>query len=169
MFWTSLTFLLSAPPFDYPVSVIGLFGLVGLAGAIAARNAGRLHDAGRSIPATGAAWLVILLAFGTAAFAGRSVMLLVVAIVLLDVAFQTTAILNQTRILATSHAARSRLNTTYVVASFTGAALGSATATTLWPTGGWAAISTAGIVLSVVALTIWAVGRPTEGLSPGVP
>jgi predicted MFS family arabinose efflux permease len=169
MFWTSLTFLLSAPPFDYPVSVIGLFGLVGLAGAIAARNAGRLHDAGRSIPATGAAWLVILLAYGTAAFAGGSVTLLVAAIVLLDVAFQTTAILNQTRILATSHAARSRLNTTYVVASFTGAALGSAIATTVWPTGGWAAISTAGIVLSVVALTFWAVGRPTEDLSPGVP
>ncbi|HTF09668.1 MAG TPA: MFS transporter [Asanoa sp.] len=172
MFWTSLTFLLSGPPFDYPVSVIGLFGLVGLAGAVAARNAGRLHDAGRSIPATGVAWLVIMLAYGTAAFAGGSVTLLVVAIVALDVAFQTTAILNQTRILATSHAARSRLNTTYVVASFSGAATGSAIATTLWPTGGWPAITTTGIVLSCVALAIWATGRraahPTEGLSPGV-
>ena len=26
MFWTALTFLLSGPPFDYPVSIIGLFG-----------------------------------------------------------------------------------------------------------------------------------------------
>ncbi|GIF46485.1 putative MFS family arabinose efflux permease [Asanoa ferruginea] len=160
MFWTSLTFLLSAPPFSFSVSVIGLFGLVGLAGAVAARNAGRLHDAGRSIPATGMAWLVIALAFGTAAVAGGSVILLVVAIVLLDVAFQTTAILNQTRILATSHAARSRLNTAFVVASFTGAALGSALATTLWPSGGWPAITTTGIVLSCVALAVWATIRP---------
>lgn len=40
MFWTALTFLLSAPPFSYPVSVIGLFGLAGLAGAMAAQGAG---------------------------------------------------------------------------------------------------------------------------------
>ncbi|HEX4289425.1 MAG TPA: MFS transporter [Trebonia sp.] len=46
MFWTALTFLLSAPPFSYPVSVIGLFGLAGLAGALAAQRSGRLHDRG---------------------------------------------------------------------------------------------------------------------------
>ena len=45
MFWTALTFLLSGAPFNYPVSVIGLFGLVGLVGAVAAQRAGRLHDA----------------------------------------------------------------------------------------------------------------------------
>jgi MFS family permease len=54
MFWTALTFLFSAPPFSYPVSVIGLFGLAGLAGAIMAQRAGRLHDRGWSLPATGA-------------------------------------------------------------------------------------------------------------------
>ena len=56
MFWTALTFLLSAPPFSYPVGVIGLFGLFGLAGAIAAQRAGRLHDRGWSLPATGLGW-----------------------------------------------------------------------------------------------------------------
>jgi hypothetical protein len=29
--WTALTFLLSGPPFRYPVTVIRLFGLAGLA------------------------------------------------------------------------------------------------------------------------------------------
>lgn len=86
MFWTSLTFLLSAPPFHYPVSVIGLFGLAGLAGAITAQRAGRLHDHGWSVPATGAAWALALLAFAVAASAGHSVVLLLVAIVLLDIA-----------------------------------------------------------------------------------
>ncbi|MEV4534792.1 MFS transporter [Asanoa sp. NPDC049518] len=159
MFWTALTFLLSSPPFDYPVSVIGLFGLAGLAGALAARNAGRLHDAGRSVPATGAAWLVILVAFGVAAFAGGSAVLLVVAIVALDVAFQSASILNQIRILAASATARSRLNTAYVVACFAGGAAGSTLATTLWPAGGWSAITTAGLLLSGAALTVWAIGQ----------
>ncbi|MDG4827209.1 MFS transporter [Asanoa sp. WMMD1127] len=165
MFWTALTFLLSAPPFAYPVWAIGLFGLVGLAGAAAARTAGRLHDQGRSTAATGVAWLVLLLSYVVAAFAARSVPLLVVAILTLDVAFQTIAILNQTRILRTSHAARTRLNTSYATASFTGAAAGSALATALWPTGGWTAVTTAGLLLSTAALPLWAratrtIGRP---------
>jgi hypothetical protein len=62
LFWTSLTFLLSAPPFSYSVSVIGLFGLAGLAGAVTAQRAGRLHDRGWSLPATGAAWALALVA-----------------------------------------------------------------------------------------------------------
>ncbi len=51
MFWTSLTFRLSAPPFSpYPPEIIGLFGLAGLAGAAVAQRAGRLHDCGWSLP-----------------------------------------------------------------------------------------------------------------------
>jgi predicted MFS family arabinose efflux permease len=54
MFWTGLTFLLSAEPFSYSVSGIGLVNLVGLIGAFAAQPAGRLHDRGWSTRGTGA-------------------------------------------------------------------------------------------------------------------
>ncbi len=128
MFWTALTFLLSGPPFDYSVSVIGLFGLVGLAGAVAAQRAGRLHDRGWSLPATGAAWVALLAAFVLATFADGSVVLVVLVVVLLDVAVQGLNILNQARVLAVSHDLRSRLNTAFVVANFLGGALGSAAA-----------------------------------------
>src|SRR3954465_13271933 len=63
MFWTALTFLLSSAPFDYSVSVIGLFGLAGLAGAVAAQRTRRLHDRGWSLPATGAAWALAVVSF----------------------------------------------------------------------------------------------------------
>jgi predicted MFS family arabinose efflux permease len=159
MFWTALTFLLSAPPFDYPVSVIGLFGLAGLAGAIAAQRSGRLHDRGWSVPATGAAWAVVLVTFVVAAFAGRSVVFVLVVVVVLDVALQALGILNQLRVFAVSHEARSRLNTAYVTSNFIGGALGSAAAALLWSAGGWTAVTVAGIVLSVVVLALWAVGR----------
>ncbi|SNT51953.1 Predicted arabinose efflux permease, MFS family [Asanoa hainanensis] len=159
MFWTALTFLLSAPPFSYPVSVIGLFGLAGLASALAAQRAGRLHDRGWSLPATGAAWSLVLVAFVLAGFAGRSVALVLVVVVTLDVALQSLQILNQTRVFAVSHEARSRINTAYVVSNFIGAALGSAAATTLWEAGGWSAVTTTGVVLSCFALTVWALGR----------
>ncbi|WP_338202394.1 MFS transporter [Candidatus Nephthysia bennettiae] len=133
MFWTSLTFLLSAPPFSYPVSVIGLFGLAGLAGAIAAQRTGRLHDRGWSLPVTGAAWAVVLATFVVAAFAGRSVLLLLIVIVVLDIALQALGILNQLRVFAVSHEARSRLNTAYVTCNFIGGAIGSAAAAVSGP------------------------------------
>jgi predicted MFS family arabinose efflux permease len=159
MFWTALTFLLSAPPFGYPVSVIGLFGLAGLAGAIAAQRSGRLHDRGWSLPATGIALGLVLASFVLSAFAGRSVVLVLVVVVVLDVALQAFGILNQLRVFAVSHEARSRLNTAYVTCNFLGGAIGSAAAAVLWAAGGWMAIATAGIVLSLLALAVWAVGR----------
>jgi predicted MFS family arabinose efflux permease len=159
MFWTALTFLLSGPPFAYPVSVIGLFGLAGLAGAVAAQRSGRLHDRGWSLPATGVAWAAVLASFVLAAFAERSVVLVLVVIVLLDVALQALGILNQLRVFAVSAEARSRLNTALVTSNFIGGALGSAAATVLWSAGGWRAVSLAGVALSGVALAVWAVGR----------
>ena len=98
MFWTALTFLLSGPPFRYPVAVIGLFGLAGLAGVLSSLHGGRLHDRGWSLPATGAAWLLALSAFVVAGFAGRSVVLIIIAIVVIDVALQTQALLNRARL-----------------------------------------------------------------------
>jgi len=159
MFWTALTFLLSGPPFRYPVSVIGLFGLVGLAGAIAAQRSGRLHDRGWSLPATGAALALTLASFVLGGFAGRSVVLVLIVVLVLDVALQAVGILNQLRVFAVSGEARSRLNTAYVTCNFLGGALGSAAAAVLWSAGGWTAITVAGVVLSAFALAVWALGR----------
>jgi predicted MFS family arabinose efflux permease len=159
MFWTSLTFLLSAPPFSYSTSTIGLFGLAGLAGAIAAQRVGRLHDRGWSLPVIGAAWALALLAFALAMLAGDSVALLVVAIVALDIAIQALFILNQTRAFAISREERSRINTAVITTNFIGGAIGSAIASVLWAVDGWTAVTAAGIALTGLGLVIWAIGR----------
>lgn len=159
MLWTSLTFLLSNLPFSYPVETIGLFGLVGIAGAITVQHAGRLHDRGWSIPATGVAWSLAVVCFAGAAFAGRSVVLVIIAMVLLDIALQAQFLLNRVRLFAVSDDARSRLNTAMGTGNFIGGAIGSASATVLWSAGGWTAVTTAGAALSFVALTVWAFGR----------
>src|SRR4051812_7970881 len=159
MFWTALTFLLSGAPFHYPVSVIGLFGLAGLAGAAAAQRSGRLHDRGWSLPATGGALALALATFVVAGVAGRSVVVVLVVVVVLDVALQAVGILNQLRVFSVSGEARSRLNTAYVTCNFLGGALGSAAAAVLWSAGGWTAITIAGVVLSAFALAVWALGR----------
>jgi predicted MFS family arabinose efflux permease len=169
MFWTALTFLLSAPPFHYPVSVIGLFGLAGLAGAVVAQRTGLLHDRGWSLPATGVALALVLASFALAAVADRSAVLVLVVVVVLDVALQAFGILNQLRVFSVSHEARSRLNTAYVTCNFLGGAMGSAVAAVLWSAGGWTAITAAGIALSLFALSVWAVGRRGALVVPSTP
>ncbi|MBT2513419.1 MFS transporter [Arthrobacter sp. ISL-30] len=159
LFWTALTFLLAGPPFHYPVEVIGLFGLVGIAGAVTVQRAGRLHDRGWSLPATGIAWGLAVASFVLSIFAGSAVVLLIAVVFVLDVALQGQNVLNQTRMLSISHEARSRLNTVYVTTNFIGGAIGSAAAALLWNAGGWTAVSLAGAALSCFALIVWALGR----------
>ncbi|MFS2030657.1 MULTISPECIES: MFS transporter [unclassified Curtobacterium] len=159
MFWTALTFLLSAEPFGYSTSAIGLVGLAGLAGAVAAQRVGRLHDRGVSVPVTGAAIAVVLVSLVVAGLGARSIVVVLVAVVLLDVGVQATNVLNQTRLFAIDPAARSRLNTAFVTANFIGGAIGSALASVLWNAGGWTAVTVGGAVLVGFALTVWAVHR----------
>jgi predicted MFS family arabinose efflux permease len=159
LFWTALTFLLSAPPFGYPPSIIGLFGLAGFAGAAAAQRTGRLHDRGWSVPATGAACLLMLLSYILATAGGRSAAIVLVAVVVLDIAVQALSILNQARAFAVSHEHRSRVNTAVVTGNFAGGVSGSAMAAVLWSAGGWTAVTTTCAILSGTALLVWALGR----------
>ena len=159
MFWTALTFLLSAPPFSYSVTKIGLVGLAGLAGAIGAQRAGRLHDHGWSVPATGGALVLALASLVIAGIGRGSIILILVAVVLLDVAIQTVNVLNQTRLFEVDPNARSRLNTALVTNNFIGGAIGSALAGVLWQRGGWIAVTLGGIVLIGIALVVWVTQR----------
>ncbi|MGY2896242.1 MFS transporter [Deinococcus sp. UYEF24] len=159
MFWTGLTFLLSAPPFSYSATGIGLVGLAGLAGAVGAQRAGQLHDRGWSVPATGAALALALAALGLAGVGARSIVAILAAVVLIDVAIQTVNVLNQTRLFAIDPAARSRLNTAFVTNNFIGGAVGSALAGLLWQRGGWSALIAGEAVLIIFALLVWLTQR----------
>ena len=161
MFWTALTFLLSAPPFGYSVSAIGLVGLAGLAGALVARGAGRLHDRGLSVPVTGVALALALASLVLAWFGQTSIVVLLIAILAFDIAAQASLILNQTRLLSIDPAARSRMNTAFVTGNFIGGAVGSAVAGVLWQAGGWTAVLLGGAAALTVALLVWATHRHT--------
>jgi predicted MFS family arabinose efflux permease len=151
-FWTTLTFLLEAPPFRLGSGAAGAFGIVGVAGALAAPLAGRLADRIGTRAVNGLALLLVLISYCVFAASGRSLVLLGVGVVLLDLGVQANHISNQTRILGLSADARNRLNSVYIAIYFTGAAAGSALASHAYASWRWAGVSALGIGLALLAL-----------------
>jgi predicted MFS family arabinose efflux permease len=159
MIWTALTLLLTEAPFFYTPLTIGLLGLFGLGGALAAQHTGRLHDRGWSMNATGAGWALALVAMIVAALGEHSLPLIIVAIVLLHVAIFPMNVLISARLFAVVPEGRSRVNTAMIAANFLAGAIGSALVGPLWATDGWHAVTTAGIALCVTGLLLWSIGR----------
>jgi predicted MFS family arabinose efflux permease len=153
--WTSLALLLSRPPFSYGAAVIGLFGMAGLAGTIAAQAAGRAADRGGSLRATGFFLAATIIGWVLSALGGAQVLLLIAGILLLDLGIQGQHILNQTIIYTLAPEARSRLTTAYMTGNFLCAALASAATTVAWRGGGWHAVCALGGMLSMLGMLVW--------------
>lgn len=159
IFWTSLTFLLSADPFNYNTFQIGLVSLAGLAAAVFGVGIGKLQDKGLSIPALGA-FIVVCLVSMVCGFAfSDSIVAIVIVAAVLSVAVQGVSVLTQTRLFNLSQGERSRLNTVFVVNNFIFGAVGSALASLLWSLGGWAYVMMAASAVSVAALIVWLFSR----------
>lgn len=154
--WTSLAFLLAGPPYHYGEAVIGLFGLLGAAGALAALFSGRLADRGLERVVTGASLLATVASVGLLALGSQRLWAVVVGIVVADLGIQAVHIQNQQLIFAIDPAARSRLNTGYMVTYFLGGSVGSATTGLAYSLGGWDAVVVLGLCYSGAALALWA-------------
>jgi predicted MFS family arabinose efflux permease len=154
-FWTTLTLLLSDPPYGYGELTIGLFGLLGIAGAASAQVAGRLADGGRLNAATGAFLVCVLASWGLLALAPHSLAALMAGIVLFDLGIQGQHICNQSAIYAAQPGARSRVTTAYMTSNFLWGALGSAGAAAAYSAGGWGAVSAGGAGVALLALVAW--------------
>ncbi|AJY46263.1 MFS transporter [Martelella endophytica] len=160
LFWTGLTFLLTDEPYNYSLSQIGLVGLAGLAGALAAKNAGRLHDKGLAVGAQGIAFLVTLACLLVAALWSTSILVIIAIVIVLDAAIQSVNVLNQIRLISVGPEARSRMNSAFVTSNFIGGAIGSALAGAVWPAAGWTGLMIAAGVLILIASFFWLTGRP---------
>ena len=159
IFWTSLTFLLSAEPFNYNTFQIGLVSLAGLAAAVFGVGIGKLQDKGLSIPALGAFIMVCLMTMICGFAFSDSIVAIVIVAAVLSVAVQGVSVLTQTRLFNLSQGERSRLNTVFVVNNFIFGAVGSALASLLWSLGGWSYVMIAASVVSVAAFIVWLFSR----------
>jgi predicted MFS family arabinose efflux permease len=152
--WTSLAFLLH-DTYGYGEGAAGLFGLLGVAGALAAQFAGRVADRGWARVSTLGFLLTLSVSWGVLAGGERSLAAVVAGIVLLDLAAQGAHISNQSEVYRLRPEARSRLTTGYMCVNFTGGVVGSASSAAVYDLGGWTAVCTVGFGFSVLALLLW--------------
>lgn len=159
LFWTGLTFLLSADPFGYDTFRIGLLSLVGLSGAAGGMWIGRLRDRGYGIPALGLFIAADGVCMVSGIFAERSIIAIAVIGAVFSLVTQGVSILCQARLFDLSDAERSRLNSVFVVSNFAFCAVGSTMASVLWEAGGWSAVMTGGAAAALVAAAAWLAAR----------
>ncbi|WP_285496009.1 MFS transporter [Actinomadura sp. NBRC 104425] len=167
--WTALTFLLARPPYGWSESAIGLFGLLGVAGALTATVAGRLADRGhvQRVAATGT---VLLTASWAALAAGaHSLVLLIVGVVVLDLAHQAVLNSSQNVIYALRPEARNRINSAFMTTFFVGGAAGSALTSVAWAHGGWPGVCVLGALLSTGTVVLLGLERITVNRAVGRP
>ncbi|MEW1813343.1 MFS transporter [Pseudarthrobacter phenanthrenivorans] len=158
-FWTGITFLLSAAPFSYSVTQIGMVSLVGVLGAVVAQRTGPLSDRGWAGPAMGIGLAVTLVALIVSGLGSSSIICIIIAASLFSVGMQSVQVLTQTMMLSVDPAARSRLNTALVVGNFVGGAIGSTLAAGLWQAGGWPMLMAGAGIITIAALAAWFLNR----------
>ncbi|WP_261393077.1 MFS transporter [Rhodococcus sp. BP22] len=155
VFWTSIGFLLSGPGYGWSDARIGLFTLVGVAGALAARLAGTLADRGYAQRQTG--WFVALtaLSFVLLALGEHNVFLLAAGVALLDLGIQGTHISNQSLFYPLRPDARSRLNTAYMTTYFMAGSIGSALSVLAYTQAGWTGVCVLGAGFPTIGFGLW--------------
>jgi predicted MFS family arabinose efflux permease len=156
VFWTSSGFLL-ARTYHWNDAAIGAFALVGAAGAVAARFAGRLADRGHARLATGGFIGLAAVSYVLIALGGHSVIALAIGVAALDLGVQGTQISNQSLIYPLRKDARSRLNTAYMTCYFVVGAIGSGLSAAVYASGGWGAVCVLGAAFPVVGCVVWLV------------
>ena len=152
--WSCLAFHLAQPPFRAGSDMVGMLGLCGIMGAVAASGIGKqvpkfgirkfsLFGAGMQIMAWG-----IALLFGDT-YAG-----LIAAIILVDIGLQCQQLSNQSGCLQEIPQAANRANTIFMTTYFIGGSLGTFCAGYVWNRANWLGVCIVGMTFALTSLAI---------------
>ncbi len=160
-FWATLALLVEAPPFDLTAAGAGLFGVIGVAGALIAPYSGRYSDRRGARPVVIAGSAFVAAAFVVLALAGQvSLVAIGAGVLLLDIGINGALIANQTRAYALAPGARGRINTVLFTAIFIGGAAGAFLGSRAFLLAGWPGVCAVGGAFALAALAVsWLGGR----------
>lgn len=158
-FWATLIHLVSHEPFNLGVKTVGVFGLIGAVSVLAAPIVGSKSDRSNPRNSVGFGILLTLLSFFIFLIWGStSLIALGIGVFVMDLGVQAAHVANQTRIYSLLPEARSRLNTAYMFAYFSGAAMGSWLASYAWSKYQWQGVCTLSIAFLLLGLCVYLFG-----------
>lgn len=157
-FWTTLTFHLSGPPFNYSSDTIGMFGILAVGGALLAPLFGKLADKGNPLRSQVLAIGLLMLAVVLIKVFPYSISSLVAAILFLDIGVQATQVTNVATIYTLDEEAHSRINTVYMTSYFIGGSVGTLAGVQSWSIGGWSLLTWQLLLWSTLAMAFTVVG-----------
>jgi predicted MFS family arabinose efflux permease len=163
-YWTTLTFLLSSPPYSYNPVQIGLFALIGIGAMLLGPFYSRVII-DRFVPyysvVLGLTYVLIGNLVGT--FVARtSVAGPIIQAFAIDLGQQTSQIANRSTIYSIEPLARNRVNTAFMLSVFCGQLTGTAVGNALYAQGGWVRSGGASVGFVGAALVVCFARGPWE-------
>jgi len=152
-FWTTLTFQLQSV-FHLGTNIIGMFGLVGVTGAMLAPLSGKLSDNKGAKFIVGANIVIIFASYLCFLVFGFQIWGLILGVILLDGGVQCCNVANQTRIQKLNEAARNRITSIYMVSFFLGGSIGSFLGVSMYENFGWYGFCAVGFVTQIIAIFV---------------
>lgn len=152
--WSCMAFHLSGSPFNAGSDKVGLLGLCGIAGAMAASGVGKY------IPRFGIHRFSVfgsifqLLAWDIAFLMGGYYAGLALTIILVDIGAQCQQLSNQSGCLKEVPHASNRANTIFMTSLFIGGSVGTFCSGAIWPHWGWHGVCCVGILFATLSLII---------------
>jgi predicted MFS family arabinose efflux permease len=159
IFWTSLVFLLEGSNYHMDSEAAGLFGLVGITGALAAPIVGRIADKKSPKFTVGISMIIVSCSYICFLIFGYKLLGLIIGVILLDLGVQSCQISNQARVHAISEEARNRVNTVFMVSYFIGGSLGSFLGSVSFSHFGWYGVCGLGLFTQLVAAIVHKISK----------
>lgn len=152
--WTTLTFHLSGPPFNFHPGTISLFGLLAVAGPIVTPWFGRLADKGNLPRMLLLSISVVIAGLIILKLNPYSVLVLAISVMILNVGLPANQVINVAIINSLDETSNSRINTIYMTTYFAGGALGTLVGLLSWKSGGWNLVTWQIMIWTLAAFAI---------------
>ncbi len=152
--WSCMAFHLAGEPFHAGSDMVGMLGLCGVAGAMAASGVGKY------IPRYGITKISVLghglqiIAWLVAYFLGNYYVGLILAIILVDIGAQCLQLSNQSGCLKEVPEASNRANTIFMTSLFAGGSIGTFCAGIAWNSFEWLGVCGVGVFFALCAVCI---------------
>ena len=152
--WSCMAFHLAGEPFHAGSNMVGLLGLCGVAGAVAASGVGKYIPRYGITKISCLGHVLQLLAWLVAYFLGNYYFGLILAIILVDIGAQCLQLSNQSGCLKEVPEASNRANTIFMTSLFAGGSIGTFCAGVAWDGLGWLGVCVTGIAFAFCSIAI---------------